>query len=155
MQMSIRCKCITKEGKRCKRVAISGSVKCFQHQDSKKSLYFRLGGIYAIAAVVDYFSDKILKDPLVGVNSPNPQLREWSRKQRDRLPGLKFMRTLWVCDVAGGPYTYVPTKPGKTPLGLEKAHFNLRITSREFDRAAQILETSLKHFKVPSKERKF
>jgi len=30
------------------------------------SLYERLGGIFAIAAVVDYFSDAVIKNPKVG-----------------------------------------------------------------------------------------
>ena len=150
--MSLRCKCTTLSGKRCKRIVVKGSLQCFQHQSSYNSLYHRLGGIYAIAAVVNYFSDRILEDPLVGKNSPNPHLRKWSRNQLDRLPGLKFMRTLWVCDVSGGPYTFVATKPGKTPLGLENAHKKFHITSREFDRVAKILRDSLKHFKVPQTE---
>lgn len=41
----------------------------------EQSLYDRLGGIYAIAAVVNKFSDDILKSPIVGVDSANPQLR--------------------------------------------------------------------------------
>ena len=41
-----------------------------------------------------------------------------------RLPGLKFMRTLWVCNVAGGPFQYTATKPGKTAVGLEAAIVN-------------------------------
>ena len=34
----------------------------------------------------------------------------------------KFMRTLWVANVAGGPFQYTATKPGSTPVGLEAAH---------------------------------
>ena len=64
-------------------------------KQSEKSLYDRLGGIFAIAAVVNYFSDEIIKDPIAGAQSSNPALREWHTKQLDRLPGLKFMRTLW------------------------------------------------------------
>src|SRR5262245_44020593 len=70
----------------------------------EKSLYERLGGVFAIAAVVDHFSDAIVKNPIVGQKSKNPQLREWHTKNLTRLPGLKFMRTLWVCNVSGGPF---------------------------------------------------
>src|SRR5215510_3549295 len=68
-------------------------------QDTKpdKSLYERLGGVFAIAAVVDHFSDAVVKNPIVGQKSKNLQLREWHTKNLGRLPGLKFMRTLWVC----------------------------------------------------------
>ena len=85
----------------------------------EKSLYERLGGVFAIAAVVDHFSDAIVKNPIVGQKSKNPQLREWHTKNLGRLPGLKFMRTLWVCDVSGGPFQFTATKPGTTALGLE------------------------------------
>jgi hemoglobin len=88
----------------------------------EKSLYERLGGVFAIAAVVDHFSDAVVKNPIVGQKSKNPQLREWHTKNLGRLPGLKFMRTLWVCNISGGPFQFTATKPGKTPLGLAEAH---------------------------------
>lgn len=85
--------------------------------------------------------------------SENPQLRGWSNDQPERLPGLKWMRTLWVCDVSGGSYKYVGTKPGSTPLGLEDGHRQLRITSEEFDEVAAELGRSLDHFNVPEREK--
>jgi hemoglobin len=117
------------------------------------SLYERLGGVFAIAAVVDHFSDAIIENAAVGKLSQYPQLRKWSNDQPERLPGLKWMRTLWVCEVSGGPYTYVGTKPGSTSLGLEEAHRNLRITSEEFDEVAAELGRSLDQFHVPDREK--
>jgi hemoglobin len=117
------------------------------------TLYDRLGGIFAIAAVVDYFSDELIKDPVAGAGSANPQLREWSTKDLGRLPGLKFMRTLWVAKVAGGPFQYTPTRPGSTNLGLENAHKNLKISPAEFDAAAGVLSRTLDHFSVPEREK--
>ena len=119
----------------------------------EKSLYDRLGGVFAIAAVVNYFSDALVKNPIVGQKSKNPQLRKWHTKNLDRLPGLKFMRTLWVCDVAGGPFKFTATKPGKTPLGLEEAHRQFRISPAEFDEVAAELGRTLDHFKVPKREK--
>ncbi|MEO5965994.1 MAG: group 1 truncated hemoglobin [Candidatus Limnocylindrales bacterium] len=119
---------------------------------TEPTLYDRLGGIFAIAAVVDHFSDAIVRNPLVGVASPNPALREWHTQQLDRLPGLKFMRTLWVCDVAGGPFTYRGTRPGHNSLALEEAHRRLRITAAEFDEVAAELGRTLDHFRVPPAE---
>lgn len=121
---------------------------------SGKSLYDRLGGIFAIAGVVDFFSDEIIKDPVAGAKSKNPALREWHTKQLDRLPGLKWMRTLWVASLAGGPFQYTGTQPGKTRMGLEKAHEKLKISPEEFDAVAGVLERSLGHFKVPATEKK-
>jgi hemoglobin len=105
----------------------------------EKSLYERLGGVFAIAAVVDHFSDAVVKNPIVGRKSKNPQLREWHTKNLGRLPGLKFTRTLWVCNVSGGPFQFTATKPGTTPLGLEQAHRDLRISPAEFDEVAAVL----------------
>src|SRR6478736_952413 len=119
----------------------------------EKSLYERLGGVFAIAAVVDHFSDAVVKNPIVGQKSKNLQLRESHTKNLGRLPGLKFMRTLWVCDVSGGPYKFTATKPGATPLGLEEAHRNLRISPKEFDEVAAELGRTLDSFKVPKREK--
>jgi hemoglobin len=119
----------------------------------QQTLYERLGGVFAIAAVVDKFSDALIKNPIVGEQSQNPQLREWHTKSLDRLPGLKFMRTLWVCNVAGGPFQYTPVRPGKTLLGLEEAHRALKISPDEFDAVAGELSRTLDAFNVPAKEK--
>lgn len=118
-----------------------------------ETLYDRLGGVFAIAAVVDHFSDAIVRNPVVGQQSQNPGLREWHTNNLGRLPGLKFMRTLWVCAVAGGPFEYSATKPGSTALGLEEAHRELRISSEEFDEVAAELGRTLDVFKVPQLEK--
>ena len=99
--------------------------------------------------MVDHFSDAVVKNPIVGQKSKNPQLGEWHTKNLERLPGLKFMRTLWVCEVSGGPFKFTATKPGTTPLGLEEAHRDLRISPAEFDEVAAELGRTLDHFKVP------
>jgi len=119
----------------------------------ESSLYDRLGGVFAIAAVVDHFSDAIVKNPIVGQQSANPALREWHNNNLGRLPGLKWMRTLWVCDVAGGPQQYVPTRPGSTELGLEEAHRKLRISPEEFDEVAAELGRTLDAVGVPEGEK--
>jgi hemoglobin len=122
-------------------------------QATEKSLYERLGGVFAIAAVVDHFSDAVVKNPVVGQKSKNPQLQEWHTKNLGRLPGLKFMRTLWVCNISGGPYQFAATKPGTTPLGLEEAHRNLKISPAEFDEVAAELGRTLDFVKVPKREK--
>ena len=120
---------------------------------TESSLYERLGGAFAIAAVVDHFSDAIVTNPIVGQRSENPALREWHTNNLGRLPGLKFMRSLWVCNVAGGPQHYAATQPGSTALGLEEAHRELKISPAEFDEVAAELGRSLDFFKVPEREK--
>ncbi len=120
---------------------------------SEQSLYERLGGVFAIAAVVDHFSDAVVKNQIAGQGSDNPELREWHTQKLARLPGLKFMRTLWVCQVSGGPFEYVATKPGHDQLGLEEAHRDLQIAPDEFDAVAGELARSLDIFHVPELEK--
>jgi len=120
---------------------------------AEQSLYERLGGVFAIAAVVDHFSDAVVQNPIVGKTSQNPALKEWHTKNLGRLPGLKFMRTLWVGEITGGPFKFSPTKPGKTHLGLEEAHRDLKISPEEFDEVAAELGRSLDFAKVPAREK--
>jgi hemoglobin len=112
---------------------------------TEQSLYERLGGDFAIAAVVDRFSDQLFKNPKI-VNA-NPELKEWHTEEyKTRLPGLKFLRTLWVCAVAGGPFQY-------TGEPLRDAHFDLHIPPAVFDEVAAELGLALDHFKVPKREK--
>ena len=133
--------------------ALLGAASVRAAAQSEKSLYDRLGGIFAIAAVVDHFSDAVVENPIVGKTSKNPALREWHTKNLGRLPGLKFMRTQWVCAVSGGPCKYTATKPGATELGLEEAHRALKISPAEFDEVAAELGRSLDFAKVPAREK--
>jgi hemoglobin len=120
---------------------------------AESSLYERLGGAFAIAAVVDHFSEAVVRNPIVGQTSENPALREWHTNNLGRLPGLKFMRTLWVCDISGGPQQYAATKPGSTHLGLEEAHRDLKISPDEFDEVAAELSRTLDFVGVPEQEK--
>lgn len=120
---------------------------------SEVSLYERLGGVFAVAAVIDHFSDAIVQNPIVGQKSANPALREWHTNNLGRLPGLKFMRTLWVCNVAGGPFEFSATRPGNTVLGLEEAHRELKISPEEFDEVAAELGRTLDFVKVQTQEK--
>ena len=112
---------------------------------AEKSLYERLGGAYAVAAVVDRFSDQLLENPKI-VNA-NPQLKEWHTQEfKERLPGLKFNRTLWVCAVSGGPYEY-------TAKSLHDAHVELHITADVFDEVSAELASTLDYFHIPEREK--
>ena len=111
------------------------------------SLYDRLGGVYPIALVVDRFSNQLLSNPIVGAGSENPQLSEWhSHDYLTRLPGLKFMRTLWLCALSGGPFEY-------TGKSLRDAHFHLHIKPEQFDAVTQELANALDYYKIPVQER--
>ena len=108
---------------------------------AEQSLYERIGGANAIAMVVDRFSDEVVKNPKLNVN---PALREWN--ESGQLPGLKFMRTLWLCQAAGGPFQY-------TGEELGEAHKDLHITSDEFDEVGAEIARALDHLNVPEREK--
>ena len=108
------------------------------------SLYERLGGIFAIAAVVDRFSDAIIENPKLNAN---PALKAWNETEAAvRLPGLKFMRTLWIAALAGGPFEY-------TGLPLRDAHQDLHLTSAEFEEVGAEIVRALDYFQVPEREK--
>lgn len=109
-----------------------------------KTLYDRLGGVYSLGNIINYFSDELIN---------NSYLRDWSTNKLDRLLGLKFMRTLWVCAITGGPFKYSPSVAGKCPMSLENAHKKFQISPEEFDEVAKVLSSSLDHFSVPQKEK--
>jgi hemoglobin len=109
------------------------------------TLYERLGGVYGISAVVNYFSDQLLeRDTIEGENQ---YIKDWNdTKAAHRLPGLKFLRTLWLCAISGGPFQY-------TGLPLGDAHFEFQLKPAEFDQVAAVLSDSLDHFNVPAGEK--
>jgi hemoglobin len=109
---------------------------------SEQSLYERIGGVNALAMVVDRFSDEIVKNPKLNVNHA---LKEWNESRQ--LPGLKFMRTLWLCQVAGGPFEYTGKQMGE-------AHNDLHITAEEFDEVGVEIANALDHFNVPEREKR-
>ena len=108
---------------------------------TEPALYDRIGGYNAIAMVVDRFSDAIIVNPKLNVN---PALRHWN--ETSSLPGLKFMRTLWVCAAAGGPIQY-------TGKDMHSAHAHLHITSEEFDEVGAEIARALDGLGVPDREK--
>ena len=108
------------------------------------SLYDRLGGIFAIAAVVDRFSDAIITNPKL---NENPALKAWNETEAEfRLPGLKFGRTQWIAALAGGPFDY-------TGLPLEEAHKDLHLTAEEFAEVGAEIVRALDYYQVPEREK--
>jgi hemoglobin len=108
------------------------------------SLYDRVGGIFAISAVVNRFSDAIIINPKL---NENPALKAWNEDEAaSRLPGLKFMRTLWIAALTGGPFAY-------TGLPLHDAHTRFHLTSDEFDEVGAEIVRALDFYGVPEREK--
>lgn len=104
------------------------------------TLYERLGGVYAIATVVDDFIERLLVNDTLNAN---PAIKA----ARDRVPksGLKYQVTAFVCLATGGPCTY-------TGRSMKQAHTHLNITEQEWQAMAAEFKKSLDKFKVPARE---
>src|SRR5215210_2229107 len=87
---------------------------------AQKSLYDRLGGVYAIAAVIDDFIDRIMDNPRLNAN---PKVDE--AHHRVSRAGFKYLVTEMVCWATGGPQQYT----GRTMLD---SHQDLAITEAEW-----------------------
>jgi hemoglobin len=104
----------------------------------ERSLYQRIGGYEALAAVVDDFVGRLITDKqferfFVGHSDDS--------KKRIRQHILDQF-----CAATGGPCLYL----GRD---MKTSHAGLGITSAEWDAAAKHLVASLDKFKVPEKEK--
>eukprot|EP00929_Paragymnodinium_shiwhaense_P093729 TRINITY_DN5397_c0_g1_i1.p1 TRINITY_DN5397_c0_g1~~TRINITY_DN5397_c0_g1_i1.p1 ORF type:complete len:364 (+),score=98.73 TRINITY_DN5397_c0_g1_i1:136-1227(+) len=103
-----------------------------------KTLYKKLGGIYAIATVVDHFIDVIMTDPDLNENA---KVKEAHHKVAPA--GFKVLVTQFVAQAFGGPQVY-------TGRDMKAAHKGLGITSKEWERFAKLFGESLDKFHVPA-----
>jgi hemoglobin len=105
-----------------------------------RSLYERLGGVYAIAVVVDDFIDRIMVDSRLNAN---PRVDE--ADHRVSAQGFKYYVTEQVCRAAGDPQTY----SGCTMLDT---HRELLISGAEWDAFMDDFHQTLGKFGVPERE---
>jgi hemoglobin len=105
-------------------------------------LYERLGGVYAIAAVVDDFIDRIMDDPRLNAN---PKVDE--AHHRVSRAGFKYLVTEQVCWASGGPQTY-------TGRSMRESHSHLDITPVEWLAFLDDLQQTLDKFGVPEPEQR-
>ena len=105
----------------------------------KKSLYDRLGGYNAIAAVVDDFVGRLVADKQFG--------RFFVGHGTDSKKRIRQHIVDQFCAAAGGPCVYT----GRT---MKDTHAGMGITGDEWDAAAKHLVASLDKFKVGDDEKK-
>ena len=108
---------------------------------SQPSLYERLGGVYAIAAVVDDFINRIMEDSRLNAN---PKVDE--AHHRVSKAGFKYLVTEQVCWAAGGPQIY-------TGKSMRDSHAHLDITEFEWQSFLDDLHQTFDKFDVPAAER--
>jgi hemoglobin len=108
-------------------------------KSSKKSLYDRLGGIHAIAQVVDDFVDRIWVNDVLNANPKNKEAMGISK------PALKYLATELTCMATGGPQKY-------SGRSMKEVHSGLNISEKEWDAMVVDFKATLNKFKVPVKE---
>jgi hemoglobin len=105
------------------------------------SLYERLGGVYAIAVVVDDFIDRVMADRRLNAN---PRVAEAHHKVPPA--GFKYLVTEQVCCATGGPQLY-------SGRSMRESHAHLAITAAEWDAFLDDFHQTLDKFNVAQTER--
>lgn len=118
------------------------SARLTSHRLVTPSLYDRLGGVYAIAVVVDDFVDRLMVDPRINANANVDEAHH-------KVPpaGFKYFVTEQVCWASGGPQKY-------TGRSMRDAHAHLAITPGEWEAFLDDLRQTLDKFSVPAPEKK-
>lgn len=106
--------------------------------NQKDSLYKRVGGYDAIAAVTDDFLARMIADPqlnkfFVGFSNES--------KKRIRQHIVDFL-----CQATGGPCAY-------HGADMKTAHAGINITEQDWQASVKDLQTTFDKFKVPDRER--
>jgi hemoglobin len=103
----------------------------------KPSLYKRLGGYDAIAAVTDDFIGRLVADPDLGTF--------FKGHSTDSNMHVRQLVVDQLCAVTGGPCVYI----GRS---MKTAHAGLGITTAQWNKSVELLTASLDRFKVPKAE---
>ena len=104
----------------------------------EKSLYERIGGYNALAAVVDDFIGRLISDKQFE--------RFFTGHSTDSKKRIRQHILDQFCAATGGPCVY-------TGREMKTSHAGLGITNADWDAAAKHLVESLDKFKVPEKEK--
>ena len=109
-----------------------------QEGQMKKSLYERLGGYNAVAAVVDDFVGRLVADKQFE--------RFFAGHSNDSKKRIRQHIVDQFCAASGGPCVYT----GRT---MKDSHAGLGITDADWDAAAKHLVAALDKFKVGEQEK--
>ena len=116
-------------------LTITGTISAHAQE---KSLYERVGGYNALAAVVDDFVGRLVADKQFEKFFAGHSIDSKKRIRQHILDQF--------CAATGGPCVY-------TGRDMKTTHAGLGITEADWDAAAKHLAASLDKFKVPEKEK--
>lgn len=105
---------------------------------AKSSLYTRLGGYDAIAAVINETMPKLMADPTLG--------RFWANRGADGIKREKQLVIDFIANQAGGPVNY----GGRDML---TSHKGMKIRGSDWKIFMGHLNQTLEQFKVPNQEK--
>ena len=120
-------------------LALAGAGRAQDGMMKQKSLYDRLGGYNAVAAVVDDFVGRLIADKQFE--------RFFAGHSTDSKKRIRQHIVDQFCAAAGGPCIYT----GRT---MKDSHVGLGITEADWDAAAKHLVATLDKFKVGEQEKK-
>jgi hemoglobin len=103
------------------------------------TLYARLGGYDAIAAVADDLLPRLTSDPQLG--------RFWAHRAADSIRREKQLLIDFLCASAGGPLFY-------TGRDMATSHKGMGISARDWEIFLGHLHATLDRFQVPEQERR-
>lgn len=104
----------------------------------EQSLYQRLGGYNAIAAVTDDFIGKLATDPQF--------TKFFAGHSNDSKGRIRQHIVNQLCLATGGPCIY-------TGRDMKTSHAGLGITTADWDHSVELLVGTLDKFKVPEREK--
>jgi hemoglobin len=104
----------------------------------QESLYKRLGGYDALAAVTDDFLGRLLKDKMF--------TKFFTGASNDTKKKIRQHVVDFLCVATGGPCVY-------RGRDMKTSHEGLMITKAEWDASVKHLTATLDKFKVPAKEK--
>lgn len=114
------------------------SLFAAQHTEKPKTLYQRLGGYDAIAAVTDDFIGRLATDKQLS--------RFFAGHSEDSLKKIRQHVVDQLCAATGGPCVY-------TGRDMKTSHKGMGISEGDWNAAATHLTATLDKFKVPAAEK--
>ena len=105
---------------------------------TEATLYTRLGGYDAIAAVVANLLPRLMADPLLA--------RFWQNRSDDGIQREEQLLVDFLCNAAGGPMYY-------TGRAMKLSHKGMGVTAADWTSFIGHLEATLDSFNLPAAER--
>src|SRR5262245_34852011 len=119
-------------------LAVLSTSAAFAHEPAKATLYKRLGGYDALAAVVDEFIGRLIADPSL--------TRFFAPFSQDSKLRIRQLLVDQLCAATGGPCVY-------TGRDMKTVHRGTGITKADWDKSVGHLLATLDKFKVPQAEK--